>query len=66
LSGTWNNQANEAVCRVQDPVEIDDFRQMVRIKALELWKLRNEPRWQELIDWQHAREALGIPACAPF
>ncbi len=66
VSGTWNNEANEAVCRIQDPVAIDDFRQMVRIKALELWKLRNEHRWQELIDWQHAREALGIPACAPF
>lgn len=66
LSGTWNNDANEAICRIQDPVEIDDFRRMIRIKAVELWKARNEPLWQNLTDWQLAKEAFGIPGCAPF
>ncbi len=66
LSDTWNNDANEAICRIQDPVEIDDFRRMIQIKAVELWKARNEPLWQDLTDWQRAKEAFGIPGCAPF
>ena len=66
LSNVWNNEVNEILCSFHDVQELADFRQMIRIKAVELWKERGEPLWEERIDWNQARADLGIPACALF
>lgn len=68
LPGSFNNELNEAWCRdALTAQEVDELREMVRIKAYELWDGRNSAGTDgtPLTDWLAAKTALGIPHCAP-
>lgn len=68
LPAPVNNERNELWCRQHlSPAELAELKQMVEVKALELWKDRGLTGHvgTPLGDWLAAKTALGVPACAP-
>ena len=64
VASRWNCEGNQLLCRLPlTPQQRAEWKEMVSIKAVELWYQRDGVLWEADGDWFAARRALGLPDC---
>lgn len=58
----FQNDENNVLVGQFAPSRPDEFVEMVKIKAFELWRDRDSPLWDQGADWDAAKENLMIPS----